>query len=258
MYQLTQWEPIERLYFDESYYVNYAAFHSEHSLTAFPSFCDAFMRTQETEKVGIPPPTRLLYPFAGAVVHNIFGTSIPRSLTLLSALASCAMLVVGGIWAHRMFPGRLAVGITLLMAVSLNQLQLSQRLMIDPIIGVFCMTALWSLWELGNGSARKWLFGGIYAASLFALVFVKESSFVVFIGIAVSVVIGRRCKTLPALPSNMLVVTVASASLAFTILCLLVGGFGKFFQLYSTLVQLSLATASVSHLWGRGPWLRYQ
>lgn len=254
--RLTQWESVEKLYFDENYYVAYATFHSEHSLAAFPSFCDAFMKMQEKEKVGIPPPTRLFYPFLGAIVHNVFGTSIPRSLMLLSALASCAMLVIGGIWAHRMFAGRLAVGITLLMAVSLNQLHLSQRLMIDPIIGAFCMVALWSLWELGAGSERKWLFGAIYAASLFALVFVKESSFVVFTGIAVSVVIGRRCKTLPELPPYMLIVTVAAGALAFSILCLLVGGFGKFFQLYGTLVQLSLATPYV-HIFGDGPWFRY-
>ncbi len=254
--RLAQWEFVEKLYFDESYYVSYATFHSEHSLAAFPSFCDVFMKMQETEKVGIPPPTRLLYPYLGAIVHNVFGTSIPRSLMLLSAFASCAMLVIGGIWAHRMFAGRLAVGITLLMAASLNQLHLSQRLMIDPIIGAFCMVALWSLWELGNGSERKYLFGGIYAASLFALVFVKESSFVVFIGITASVVIGRRCKTLPVLPPNMLIVTVAAGALAFSILCLLVGGFGKFFQLYSTLVQLSLATPYV-HIFGDGPWFRY-
>lgn len=254
--RLTQWESVERLYFDESYYTTYATFHSKHSLAAFPGFCDAFIKMQETEKFGMPPPTRLLYPFLGAIVHNVFGISIPRSLILLSALASCAMLVIGGIWARRMFGGRLAVGITLLMAVSLNQLHLSQRLMIDPIIGVFCMAALWSLWELGNGSGRKCIFACIYAASLFALVFVKESSFVVFVGIAASVVIGRRCKTLPVLPPYILIVTVASGALAFSILCLLVGGFGKFFQLYRTLVERSLATPYV-HIFGDGPWFRY-
>jgi hypothetical protein len=254
--RLTQWEPIDKLYFDEGYYVRYARFHSEQSLAAFPRFCDAFMKMQEAEKVGIPPPTRLLYPFIGAAVHNVLGTSIPRSLVLVSALASCAMLVVGGIWAHRMFAGPLAVGITSLMAVSLNQLHLSQRLMIDPIIGVLCMTALWSLWELGNGSRCKWLFGSIYVASLFALVFVKESSFMVFIGIAASVVFGRHCKTLSHLPPYILLLTVSTGALAFSLLCLLAGGFEKFFQLYSKLVELSLATRYV-HVFGDGPWFRY-
>ena len=254
--RLTQWETVDRLYFDEAYYVRYAAFHAEQSLAAFPAFCDAFIKNQETEKVGIPPPTRLLYPFVAAAIHNVFGTPIPRSLTLLSALASCAILIVGAIWAHRMFPGRLAVGITLLMAVSLNQLHLSQRLMIDPVIGIFCITALWALWELGNGTARRWLFMSIYAASLFALVFVKESSFVVFMGIAVSLVIGRRFKTLPSLPPHLLIITVAAGGTAFTILCLLTGGFEQFFRLYSTLVQLSLATPYV-HIFGDGPWFRY-
>jgi hypothetical protein len=254
--RLTQWESIDRLYFDEAYYVNYATFHAEHSLSAFSSFCDAFMKMQQAEKAGIPPPTRLLYPLLGAILHDILGISIPRSLMLLSALASCGILVIGGFWAHRMFGGRLAVGITLLMAVSLNQLHLSQRLMIDPIIGVFCMAALWSLWELGNGTGQKYLFGGIYAVSLFALVFVKETSFVVFIGIVGSVAMGRRFKTLPVLPANMLYVSVACGALAFSILCLLVGGFGKFFQLYRLLVARSLATPYV-HVFGDGPWFRY-
>lgn len=254
--RLTQWETIENLYFDETFYVRYATFHAEQSLSAFQSFCDAFLEMQEREKVGIPPPTRLLYPWLAAGVHNLFQTSIPRSLTLVSALASCAMLIVGGIWAHRMFAGRLAVGITLMMAVSLNQLHLSQRLMIDPMIGIFCIMALWALWELGRGSARRWLFTGLYAASIFAIVFVKENSFVVCVGIAASVAIGRRFKTLPALPPGILIVTVAAGALAFTILCLLMGGFEKFFHLYSTLVQRSLATPYV-HTFGDGPWFRY-
>ena len=254
--RLTQWETIEGLYFDETYYVRYATFHAEQSLAAFPNFCDSFMELQEKEKVGIPPPTRLLYPLLAAAVHSVFQTSIPRSLTMVSALASCAILIIGATWAHRMFAGRLAVGITLMMAVSLNQLHLSQRLMIDPMIGIFCITALWSLWELGNGSARRWLFTGIYAASIFALVFVKENSFVVCVGIATMVAAGRRFKTLPALPSGILVVTVAAGALAFASLCLLMGGFEKFFHLYSTLVQRSLATPYV-HMFGDGPWFRY-
>lgn len=254
--RLTQWESVENLYFDEVYYVSYAKFHSDQPLTAFSSFCDAFIKMQATQTSGIPPPTRFLYPFLGATAHNLFGISIPRSLILVSGFGSCGMLLIGAYWAQRMFPGARAVGITLLMAVSLNQLHLSQRLMIDPVIGVFCLAALWSLWELGNGSKRKWLFRIIYVVSLFALVFVKESAFVVFIGIILSVAIGRRCKTLPALPPNTLVITVASASLAFAILCLLSGGFGKFLELYRTLVERSLATPYV-HVFGDGPWFRY-
>ena len=250
------WETVTRYYFDEAYYLKNTEFHAKHPLTAFPSYCAAFIKHQEAEKVGIPPPTRLLYPLSAALLHNATGMSRAWSLTMISATASALMLVVTSIWAVRMFPVGVAAGITALVAVSFNQLHLSQRIMIDPLIGMFCLIATWSLWELGNRRGNKRLFLTLYICAMAAVVMVKENSFFVYLGVGALLVLGKPAKILPNLPPNMLLITVATGASAFTTLVLLSGGFEQFFRMYLLLVNRSLATP-YAIIFGDGPWYRY-
>ena len=250
------WETVTKYYFDEDYYLKNTNFLAKYPLSLLPDYCAAFIRHQEAEKVGIPPPTRLLYPLAGAFLHNATGMSTARSLTMVSATASALMLIVTAFWTVRMFSPGLAAGMTALVAVSLNQLHLSQRIMIDPVIGIFCLVAMWSLWELGNKSENKWIFLVLYVLAMGALVMVKENSFFVYLGITALLLSRKWTGTLPQLPRNMLLITVATGALSFSVLVFACGGFEQFFRMYLLLVSRSLATP-YAMIFGDGPWYRY-
>ncbi len=250
------WEKVEYYFFDEAYYLKFAEFHASKPLIAFAGFVEDFTKHQEDASVGIPPPTRLVYPYAGALLHNASGMSMGHSLTAISAAATSLMLILAAIWSWRMFSPGISASVSALMAVSLNQLHLSQRIMIDPVFGVITLAALWSLWELGNNSRHRRWFGLLYVFAMGALVLVKENAFFVFVAMGLLLVSRKYTKVLPELPPNMLLVTVGTGAISFCALVFLSGGFEQFFKLYRLLVERSLVTPYAS-IFCDGPWYRY-
>ena len=250
------WEKVEYYYFDEAYYLKFAQFHASKPLTAFAGFVEDFTKHQEAASVGIPPPTRLVYPYSGALLHQVSGLSIAQSLTAISAAATSLMLILAAIWSWRMFSPGISASVSALMAVSLNQLHLSQRIMIDPVFGVLTLAALWSLWEMGNRTRHRRWFGLLYVLSLGALVMVKENAFFVFVAMALLLVSRKYTKVLPELPPNILLVTVGTGAISFCALVFLSGGFEQFFKLYRLLVERSLVTPYAA-IFCDGPWYRY-
>lgn len=250
------WESVDFYYPDETYYLKFTKFHASNSLTAFAGYVEEFIKLQESAKEGIPPPTRLVYPYASALLHNVSGLSIGQSLIAVSAAASSLMLILAAIWSWRMFSPGISASVSALMAVSLNQLHLSQRIMIDPVFGALTLAALWSLWELGNRARHRRLFGLLYVFSLSALVMVKENAFFVFVAVAILLVSRKYTKVLPELPRNMLLTTIGTGAISFCTLVFISGGFGKFFSLYRLLVERSLVTP-YALIYCDGPWYRY-
>lgn len=250
------WEKVEYYYFDEAYYLKFAKFHASNSLTAFAEFVGDFTKHQDAASVGIPPPTRLVYPYAGALLHNATGMSMGHSLTTISAAATSLMLILAAIWSWRMFSPGISACVSALMAVSLNQLHLSQRVMIDPVFGAISLAALWSLWEMGNGTRQRRWFGLLYVLAMGALVMVKENAFFVFVAMALLLVSRKYTKVLPTLPPHMLLVTIGTGAISFCALVFLSGGFEAFFRLYRLLVERSLVTPYAS-IYCDGPWYRY-
>jgi hypothetical protein len=244
-----------RLGFDESYYVRYAMWHSQNSLADFSSLCSEFYKEQTASPLGLPSPLRMLFPYLGMLVHKATGMTLRDSLITASAMASALMLWISTLAAYRMFNGGIAALASILLAVSINQLHQSQRIMVDCILGSLAMIALWALWEIGNGNRRP-VFWILYVLSLFLAVFVKEGAFYVYAGFGVVIVAGTWLKAFKHPPRGALVATFGAGAAAFTVLCLLSGGFERFFDIYSAVVAKSVQTPYVIAT-GDGPWYRY-
>jgi hypothetical protein len=253
--RITRMEPPRPVGFDERYYVMYTQWHATHSVTEFDNYCAAFYQTQLKSPVGIPSPMRLLYPYAAMLVQKATGFATADSLLAVSILSAILLLVFTAIIAARMFGMPVALGVTALTVVGFNQLHQTQGILVDCVIAVLTLWALWSLWELGR-SPRKWGFWLLYCTSMLALVFVKESAFLIYCGIAAVIVLGKPLRLFEHPPKYALVATVGCGAIAFSILCWLCGGFERFFDIYMAVVDKSLKTPYVIQM-GDGPWYRY-
>jgi hypothetical protein len=253
--RFSELEGVFRLGFDERYYVRYAMWHSENSLSDFHKLCGAFYKEQVASEVGLPSPSRLLFPYAGMLVQKATGMHFKQSMIAASAIAATLILWISTLATLRMFNAGIAAMVSTLLAVSINQLHQSQRIMVDCVLGSLAMLALWALWEIGRGN-RRLIFWVLYAGSMFLAVFVKEGAFYVYVGFGVVILLGSWLKAFERTPHGALAVTFGAGAAAFTTLCLLSGGFEKFFDIYYAVVAKSVVTPYVIAT-GDGPWYRY-
>lgn len=252
--RIARWEVFDRLGFDESYYVTYTVWHQNNSLLEMPGLVSQFIEKQKREANGLPPPLRLFYPYSASVVADILGVEPVIALLIAGTLASCLVLLVSSVLSWRMFGSSAAVGITSLVAVSLNQIHQAQRIMVDSILGILTILGLWAIWEIGQDKSRKWWL--LFLVSAFCIVLVKEGAFFVYVGFVATLLFGRRLGYLKAHEGQMLIALVLVGATAFLTLCGLSGGMDTFFYLYTVLVEKSLVTPYVIST-GDGPWYRY-
>jgi hypothetical protein len=253
--RIARMEPERPRGFDEQYYVLYTQWHAAHSLSDFDDYCAAFYKMQLRSPLGTPSPMRLLYPYSAMLMQKATGLATADSLLAISILSTTLLLIFTAIVSARTFGLPVALGVTALTVVGFNQLHQTQGILVDCLIALLTLWALWSLWELGQ-SPRKWGFWLLYCVSMFALVFVKESAFLIYCGIAAVIILGKPLRLFEHPPRYALLATVGSGALAFSILCWLCGGFERFFDIYMAVVHKSLKTPYVIQM-GDGPWYRY-
>jgi hypothetical protein len=250
-------EKIPNLGFDETYYIKYTNWHATHNLDEMADYCKLFYNVQLESSVGLPSPFRVLYPYLGMLVHKCSGFTYAFSLVVVSAMCSILVFLLSSIMCLRMFGTAWACAIAALIAVSFNQLHQSQRILIDSVMCLFCVIALWSVWEMGNGKPRfRICFLIAYILSMFCMVFIKENAFFIYVGIASLIMLGYRLRVIKQPIPYLLPITVATGACALTALCMLAGGFERFFDIYIAVVEKSLVTPYVI-VNGDGPWYRY-
>lgn len=253
--RIGRWENFKHLGFDEAYYVKYTNWHASHSLSELPELNAQFHAEQMASAVGLPSPFRIFYPYTAMLLMKASSLSARDALVVCSVVWCLILLLASALFSMKLFGPGTAAGVTALLAVSFNQLHQSQRILIDCVIGALAIVALYSIWEIAHGKRPK-LFWFLYVASMFAVIFVKESAFFIYVGIGATIVLGRPLGIFQKQPRYLLAVTFATGAVAFSLLCLSAGGFEKFFEIYMAVVEKSLKTPYVI-MFGDGPWYRY-
>ncbi len=240
--------------FDEHIYVHHLSYLDRHSLLDYPENCLVYLMKQSKDSSAIPPPTRFLYLYCAHLWRATTGADLYASLVKTSALFSILVLALTAGFTRRLAGPGLALAVTALMSVAMNQVHQSQHAMIDGFFTFWCLLALWSLWEnLQQPGRLLWM--TLYAASLAAMVMTKENSFFVVAGIC-GLLLANRWLHFGTITKPLLLLTLAGPLLGFVSLVFLAGGLDVFIAIYSLLVTKSHAVpfAIVN---GDGPWYRY-
>jgi len=204
--------------------------------------------------VAMPPPTRFLYPFFGFVVREVTGFDAHRSLVITSALFTTFSLVLAAAFARRLGGAAISLGVTALLAFTMNEIQQAQHAMIDGFFATWALLALWSLWEiLQQPNHRLWSI--LYTGSLAAMVMTKENSFFVVVAIGAILLLNRWLR-LGTVTRQLWILSFVGPLIGFAALLLLVGGFDVFWGMQKLqLAKIKTTEWAVNN--GNGPWYRY-
>jgi len=202
----------------------------------------------------MPPPTRFLYPFCASLVRSASGLDAHRSLVFVSALFTTFSLLLAAAFTHRLAGPAISLGVTALLAVTMNQIQQAQHAMIDGFFATWALLALWSFWEIVQRPGQR-LWTALYTVSLAAMVLTKENSFFVVVALGGLLILNRWFQFGTVTP-RLWILTFVGPLAGFVGLILLTGGIDVFMGMQKLqLAKIKTTEWAVNN--GDGPWYRY-
>jgi 4-amino-4-deoxy-L-arabinose transferase-like glycosyltransferase len=155
------------------------------AMAEHPSFVPTLNGTPFCEK----PP---LYYWVVAGVFKVTGEFTPEAARAVSAASSLLTLLLVFIWARRAFGNETAWLAAVMMGTSLQFLQTSHWILLDPMLALAATAALWAMAERLRGGGPGWLVLLYGAAS--AALFIKGpiGPLLIFLGPCLYLLVRRK------------------------------------------------------------------
>jgi hypothetical protein len=237
---------------DEGTYLGYAVQIARDGPGAIPALTRAHL-DDPSSRANAPSPLRLAVVLPDAFAVWLLGPDYP-SLQRVSLAALLALIFVAFVGFRHVAGPRIAMAVTLLLAVSPLQLGMARRALGDNL-----STALWtaSIFLCVEALASEWRRGWLAVAVAFALTLLVKEANLILVPIALVLVMfdairrGRAPSWLAVVGTTLAPVTLAGLAMAFA-----AGGARTAFDcVVATLHQ----TGENPYLlrFGGGPWYRY-
>ena len=110
-----------------------------------------------------------LYYWVVATAYRIAGAPSPAAARSVSAIAGFLTLLVVGMWGLRAESGAVGTLAAVMLATSLQFLQSSHWVLIDPLLALFTTVAAWAAWEALQAPAARGAATALCAAIVLAL-----------------------------------------------------------------------------------------
>jgi 4-amino-4-deoxy-L-arabinose transferase-like glycosyltransferase len=246
-------DPSPEPHHDEAVYVRYCRFAGAEGIGAWPSLVRAYTAEMQRGDPVVLPPTRALYPVAGAALHRVAGVGEHRALALVSLFAAMLTMGAAAFLARAMLWPREGVAAVWLMACAPLRLALGSKAMIDGFFGLLALAAIAAAWRAlhrpGSRGAQA-----AFGLSLAALVLTKENAAFTWLGLVAAMAAGPRLG-LPRPSPGMWRAAVLGPAAGAVALTLLAGGWSPLVEAMGTFV-VKVRRNPFTVLACDGPWYR--
>jgi len=250
---LAAFDPSPQPHHDEAVYVRYARFLASDGLFAWPALVRAYTEEMQRGDPVVLPPTRVLYPMAGAFLHRLTGAETHLALAQISLGAAMLTMFVSAWLARALLTPREGVAAVWLMACAPLRLMLGSKAMIDGFFALLSLVATGAAWlALTRPGARKTL--AAFALALAALVLTKENAAFTWLGLIVTMAAAPRLG-LPRPSPGMWRTALLGPAVGAFLLTLFAGGWPPLVEAISTFV-VKVRRNPFNVLTCDGPWSR--
>jgi 4-amino-4-deoxy-L-arabinose transferase-like glycosyltransferase len=242
--------------FDEQVYMTYVGQLDTDGLGGFSGMVRTYITEVQKAEFVYLPPFRLAYTVPAWLLFRTFHLEDYQALRLVSALASCACVLVGFFFARRWVSSKQALAVLALLACAPLQIHLGQFAFIDAVAGFWTVLVVGCTWEsLQQPRHYGWLAGA--AVSFFGLCMAKQET-AVFIAqfLFVALIAARWLGWSPALPWRQALALAVAGLAAVVLLAVLSGGFAPMIEAFS-IYRERAKTLPYTIQTGDGPWHRY-
>jgi hypothetical protein len=237
---------------DEGSYLRYAARIARDGPQALPALAHEHLE-DSLSRATEPPPLRLAVVLPDALAVWLLGAGYP-SLQRVSLVAFLALLIIAFLGFRQAAGDEVAMGVTLLLAVSPLELGMARRALGDSL-----NTTLWtaSILLCTEGLANEWQRGWLLVGLVFgATMLVKEANLILVPVALALVAIDVLRRRRPPSPYTLAGTTVVPLALATVATVLAAGDVGTaIVNVRATFTQAAENTYVVR--FGSGPWYRY-
>lgn len=238
---------------DEAVYLRYCRFMVAEGITAWPTLVRAYTGEMQRGDRVVLPPTRVVYPLSGAILHGLTGAEEHLALAWVSLAAAMLTMAAAAVLARAMLPPREGVAAVWLMACAPLRLALGSKAMIDGFFGLLALLAIAAAWlALHRPGSRKALVA--FGLSLAALVLTKENAAFVWLGLVVAMGAAPRLG-LPRPSPGMWRAALLGPAAGLLALVLLAGGWNPLVAAMTTFV-VRVRCNPFTVLACDGPWYR--
>lgn len=237
---------------DEGSYLRYAARIARDGPQALPALAREHLE-DPLGRATEPPPIRLAVVLPDALAVWLLGADYP-SLQRVSLVAFLGLLIIAFLGFRQAAGDEVAMGVTLLLAVSPLQLGMARRALGDSL-----NTTLWtaSILLCTEGLANAWRRGWLLVGAVFGVTMLVKEANLILVPIALALVaidVLRRRR--PPSPYALAGTTVVPLALATVATVLAAGDVGTAIEnVRATFTQAAENTYAVR--FGGGPWYRY-
>jgi len=241
--------------FDEQVYIDYVNQLEKSGVGGFPETVKNYIVDVQKAEFVYLPPFRIAYTLPACALSRTFHLDAYQALRLVSALASCAFVLAGFLFARRWLSPRQALSVLAVLACAPLQIHLGQFAFIDAVAGFWAILVAGFLWEsLQQPQRSVWLAAA--GLSFFALCLSKQET-AVFLGVFlfIALAVARPLGWSPA-PWRQAVVLFGAGLSAVFVLTLLSGGFSPMAEAF-TIYRERARTLPYTIQTGDGPWHRY-
>jgi hypothetical protein len=242
--------------FDEQVYMIYVGQLDAGGLSGFPEMVKTYITEVQKVEFVYLPPFRIAYTVPAWLLFRAFHLEDYQALRIVSALASCAFVLAGFLFARRWVSARQALAVLALLACAPLQIHLGQFAFIDAVAGFWAILAIGCTWEsLQQPRHRGWLAGVV--VSFFGLCLAKQET-AVFVTqfLFVAVVAARWAGWSSAFPWRQAVALALAGLVAVIVLAVLSGGLAPMVEAFS-IYRERAKTLPYTIQTGDGPWHRY-
>jgi Dolichyl-phosphate-mannose-protein mannosyltransferase len=237
---------------DEGCYLRYAARIARDGPQALPALAHEHLE-DPLSRATEPPPLRLAVVLPDALAVRVLGADYP-SLQRVSLAAFLALLIIAFLGFRRVAGDGVAMGVTLLLAVSPLQLGMARRTLGDNL-----NTTLWtaSILLCTEALANEWRRGWLLVGLIFSATMLVKEANLILIPIALALVtidVVRRRR--PPSPYTLAGTTLLPLALATVVTVLAAGDAGTAIEnVRATFTQVAGNAYAIR--FGKGPWYRY-